>query len=281
MIQLGSTGNSFTFIRRLGDFLNSNDGVIGQYGNRIESAEEFFAIRNSRLKRMAQDDDLHKDALALQVAAMKHGHSYQQLWCGVPVIRLPDDIQMLSELIWKVRPGCVIETGVARGGGLLLSASLMEIAGVQPLVLGIDIQILPHTEVALKNSRYFSAIHTIERSSVEPEIINELRSLMNQVPSQAPAILILDSDHSYKHVLAELELLAPELPIGSYIMVADTIIEELPEDHFSDRPWGPGNGPKTAADEFLRRHRNFEAAEEWCRRALLSEFRDGVLRKTS
>lgn len=258
----------------------SSDEPVGKYGNRIESAEEFLSMRDRRLKGMANDLDLHKDALALQVSAMKYGHAYQQLWCGVPVIRLPDDIQMLSEMIWKIQPGCMIETGVARGGGLLLSASLMEIAGIQPLVLGIDIQILPHTTVALANSRYSSSIRTIERSSIDPAVVPDIQSFLKQSPPLAPAILILDSDHSAKHVLAELELLAPELPVGSYIMVADTIIDELPQHHYSDRPWGPGNGPKTAADEFLRRNHNFEFAEEWCRRALLSEFRDGIIHKT-
>lgn len=251
----------------------------GPYGQEIESNETYLANRSKRISQMADDDSLRGQAIALQVSANKHGYGYQQLWCGVPIIRLPDDILLIQEIIHDLKPSCVVETGVARAGSLLLNASLMEIAGLKPAVFGIDIQIFPHARKAIETSRYAMHIHLLESDSTSAETVQAVSQFTSIHDRSGPILLVLDSNHAHDHVLKELTCLTPLLPSGSVTIVADTIIEAMPSHLYESRPWGRGSNPLTALHEFLEHNKEWEIAIKWHRRGLLSEFHDGVIQR--
>jgi cephalosporin hydroxylase len=251
----------------------------GPYGQEIESAETYLANRLERVSQMAKDELLHEQAIALQVSANKYGYGYQQLWCGVPIIRLPDDIMLIQEIIFELKPSCVVETGIARAGSLLLNASLMEIAGIPPAVLGIDIQIFPHAREVVETSRYAMNIQLFESDSTSEESVQAVRQFVIAQKGHGPVLLVLDSNHVHSHVLKELTCLTPLLPSGSITIVADTIVESMPSHLYENRPWGQGNNPLTALHEFLKNNHEWEVASKWRRRGLLSEFHDGVIQK--
>ena len=221
--------------------------------------------------------ELQKKAIELQVAANVHRYGYQQLWCGVPVIRLPDDIVLLQEIVHAIQPECIVETGIARGGSLLLNASLMEICGLVPKVLGIDIMIYPHAKTALGDSKYSEAVELVEADSTSASAQLAFQRFTQQANSKNPVLLVLDSNHTHAHVLAELKMFTPTLPIGSVVVVADTLSAEMPETLYSDRPWGIGNNPLTAVTEFLSGNTSYVLHNRWAKRGLLSELHDGIL----
>jgi len=253
----------------------------GPYQQEIESEEEFLSSRANDILVMGEDVELRSQAVDLQVRAAQYRFGYQQLWCGVPVIRLPEDILLLQEVIHEIRPSCIIETGVARGGSLLLSASLMEICGITPTVLGIDILILPHAVDAVAQSRYSRNIKLLETNSNSNESVRAIQSLIRSQPANTPALLVLDSNHSHNHVLAELRYLATLLPLGSVVVVADTLIEFMPHDFYVGRPWSKGSNPLTALQLFLSENDRFEPVTKWSRRGLISEVRDGIIRRVA
>jgi len=230
---------------------------------------------------MGYDIELHHQAIQLQVAASRHRFGYQQTWCGVPIIRLPDDIVLIQEIIWEVQPKCVIETGVARGGSLLLNASLMEMCGIQPAVLGIDIRILEHATKAVADSRFAGEIKLVETDSTSSSAQTEVREFIAKHSDGGPVLAVLDSSHAHEHVLNELQMIAPLLVAGSVVVVADTIVEAMPEGFYTDRPWGRGNNPLTAVNAFLKDNSQFSRVDKWGRRGLISEMRDGVIIKTA
>ena len=238
-------------------------------------------MRAAWIAALGQDDELRDQALALQGAAERHRYGYHAHWCGVPIIRLPDDILVFQEIVWTLRPAFIVETGVARGGSLALSASLMSMCGLPSRVLGLDIQILDHARRAVQSLPWSDGITLWEGDSSGQDAAEAVRSFVASSPQGRPGILVLDSDHSQEHVLRELMTLAPEMPVGSIVQVADTIIEEFDPGHYPDRPWGKGNSPLTAVNEFLSIDPRFERSQMWSRRALVTEFRDGTLQRVA
>lgn len=246
------------------------------HDERVAGSEEFASERAKWRAQMGSDVRLRQQAVDLQVAADTHHHTYVWEWLGVPVIRLPDDIVVLQELVWEYRPERIVETGVAHGGSMILNASLQILAGLEPHVLGIDISIFPHTRSDLEGHPLFRGIKLLEADSTSAGARSRVEAFLEGAER---AMLVLDSNHTHHHVLSELEVLAPLLPVGSYILVADTLIEEFPVGHYQNRPWDRGNNPMTAARRFVMEHADFELDTDWSRRALLTEFRDGVLRR--
>lgn len=248
------------------------------HGDRIPSGSEFSEQRRSWQRELGMDSRLRQAAVDLQVAAEAHHYTYTYTWSwlGVPVIRLPEDIVVLQELVWSHRPDAIVETGVARGGSVILSASLQRLAGLPPRVLGIDHQILEHTYEAIENHPCQDGITLLEADSTSTEARHHA---MTTLAGAERAILILDSNHTHDHVISELRTLAPLLPVGSYVLVADTLIEEFPVGYFAGRPWDRGNNPLTALNQFLDEDPRFVRDDDWGRRGLLSEFRDGVARR--
>jgi cephalosporin hydroxylase len=210
---------------------------------------------------------------------------------GRPIIQYPQDMVAMQELIWSIKPDLIIETGIAHGGSLILSASMMAQldmceaieAGVsfnpkesRRKVLGIDIDIRSHNREAIEAHPMASRIQMIQGSSIAPEIIEQVK----QVASGYNRILVcLDSNHTHEHVLAELEAYAPLTSVGSYCVVFDTIVEDLPAEMFPDRPWGPRDNPKTAVWEYLKTHPEFEIDKHIDDKLLISVAPEGYLKR--
>jgi cephalosporin hydroxylase len=208
-------------------------------------------------------------------------YSYHFEWLGRPIIQYPQDIIAMQELIASVQPDLIIETGVAYGGSLIFYASILELnaicGGIQNAeVLGIDIDIRQHNREAIEAHPMFKRISMIEGSSIAPEIIEQVKA---KAQGKQKILVCLDSNHTHDHVLAELEAYAPLTSVGSYCVVFDTIIEDMPDDMFSDRPWGKGNNPKTAVWEYLKTHPEFEIDKTIQHKLLITVAPDGYLKR--
>lgn len=216
---------------------------------------------------------------------------YNFSWMGRPIIQLPQDMVAIQELIWKIKPDLVIETGIAHGGSLSLSASMLALldycdaveAGqtLDPKtprrrVLGIDIDIRAHNRAAIEAHPMAHRIDMIQGSSIAPEIVAEVRK---RAIGHDRIMVILDSNHTHEHVLAELDAYAPLVSPGSYCVVFDTVIEDLPAGMYPDRPWNIGNNPKTAVREFLSRNHDFEVDEDMEAKLLITVAPGGYLRR--
>ena len=247
------------------------------YSHDIPNASEFEDLRESWRIKMGDSRELREKAIQLTIASNEFLYGYQWEWCGVPIIRHPDDIVLQQEIVWKLRPTRIVETGVARGGSLVLSACLLEICGIKGRVLGLDIEIMQHAIDSLKPWLARNRIEVLECDSASKIAVESVRNFLNDDVS--PALLILDSNHSHEHVLSELSVLGPLLPRGSIVIVTDTIIQEMPDGYYPDRPWGRGNNPRTAIIEFLNSNPEFEIDSRWSRRSLMGECRDGILIK--
>lgn len=186
---------------------------------------------------------------------------YHFTWMGRPIIQCPSDIVAIQEIIMEVQPDLIIETGIAHGGSIILSASMLELldifapsAEVRREVVGIDIEIRPHNRVAIEAHPMYRKITMLEGSSTAPEIVQQVRAIASK---HKTILVLLDSCHTEEHVFSELELYGPFVSKGSYIVVYDTSVEFEDKPHI-DRPWGKGNNPYTAVQRFLKIHPDFE-----------------------
>jgi cephalosporin hydroxylase len=252
---------------------------------------DFQAEVAARITTNAADQELCKAAAAFTRVSVDRRYSYNFSWQGRPIIQYPQDILASQELIWSVKPDLIIETGIAHGGSLVFSASMLAlldmydaIKGDEKLdprksrrkVLGIDIDIRAHNRAAIEAHPMASRIHMIQGSSIAPEIIEQVRAI---AANYSCVMVCLDSNHTHDHVLAELHAYAPLTSKGSYCVVFDTIVEELPKEFFPDRPWGPGNNPKTAMLEYLKTHPEFEMDKSIPNKLLISVASDGYLKR--
>lgn len=240
---------------------------------------EFTRLRNVWRFEMGKSEQLRKNAIELVVSSDKYSYGYQWEWCGVPIIRHPDDIVLQQEIVWSLKPSHIVETGIARGGSLVLSSSLLNVCSGGGVVLGLDIKILDHTVQKLKPWVENKLIYMHECDSGSSSASLHIKSFLQD--NFRPVLVVLDSNHTYEHVYKELNCIAPLIPVGSVIIVADTIIEEMPADYYSNRPWGIGNNPLTAVNQFLELNSNFQRDERWSRRSLMGEFRDGIVIKNA
>ena len=208
-------------------------------------------------------------------------YSYHFEWLGRPIIQYPQDIVAMQELIWALQPDLIIETGIAHGGSLILWASLLELnaacGGPQGArAIGIDIDIRAHNRAAIEAHPMVKRITMIEGSSLDSSVIAQVEGA---AAGRDRVLVCLDSNHTHAHVLAELEAYAPFTSVGSYCVVFDTVIEELPEGTFPDRPWGPGDNPGTAVREYLRSHSEFEIDRRMDDKLLVSAAPGGYLKR--
>ena len=200
---------------------------------------------------------------------MRRQYVYNFDWMGRPIIQYPQDMVAVQELIWTVRPDVVIETGIAHGGSLVLSASMLAMldmcdaiesgATINPRVsrrkvIGVDIDIREHNRAAITAHPMASRIQMIQGSSVDAQVVAQVR---DSVADAARVMVFLDSMHTHDHVLAELNAYAPMVSLGSYCIVFDTFVEDMPSHFFADRPWDQGNSPKTAVRQWLGTHPEF------------------------
>lgn len=210
-------------------------------------------------------------------------YSYHFEWLGRPIIQYPQDIISMQETIWSVQPDLIVETGIAHGGSLIFFASMLELNAAcggpdNAEVLGVDIDIRAHNREAIEAHPMFKRISMIQGSSIAPEIIDQVKA---KAAGKQRVLVCLDSNHTHDHVRAELEAYAPLTSVGSYCIVFDTIIEDMPSDMFPDRPWGPGNNPKTAVREYLKAHPEFEIDKQIDYKLLISVAPDGYLKRLS
>jgi cephalosporin hydroxylase len=252
-----------------------------------------FAIEvNENIARLQQDSSIRDLSFDWIAKTAPHKYSYNFNWLGRPIIQFPQDILAIQELIWSIKPDLVIETGIAHGGSLVLSASILAMldyadAASQGLplyptkpkrkVLGIDIDIRPHNREALARHPMSSRIELIGGSSIAADVITKVRQ---RAESAERIMVFLDSNHTHDHVLAELKAYAPLVSPGSYCVVFDTVIEDMPPGMFADRPWDRGNNPKTAVREFLQSHSEFEIDKSIQSKLLITVAPDGYLQRT-
>jgi len=191
----------------------------------------------------------------------KYQYSYHFSWMGRPIIQYPQDIVALQEIIWKVKPELIIETGIARGGSLIFSASMLQLIG-KGTVVGIDIDIRKQNKISIEKHPMFKRIKMIEGSSIDKKVIKKVHQLAK---NKKRILVILDSNHSHEHVLEELKLYSPLVKKNSYLIVFDTVIEDISNSTISShqkRPWGKGNNPKTAVKQFLKSNTRFVNEKE-------------------
>ena len=254
--------------------------------------DEFNKERAEEIRQMGADRSLHESSTGWLLAANRAKYSYHFDWLGRPIIQYPQDIIAMQELIWQVKPDLVIEMGIAHGGSLIFSASLLAQldlidameqgrpfsapGDVRRRVLGVDIDIRAHNRVEIESHPMAPWIEMIEGSSTDSKTVDQVW----EFASRYKRILIsLDSNHTHEHVLAELESYAPLTSVGSYCVVFDTVIDDLPEDMFPDRPWGPGDNPKTAVHEYLKSHDEFVIDSNIDNKLLISVAPEGYLRR--
>lgn len=226
---------------------------------------------------MAKDPEVRRLANELIAKTLRYKYSYNFTWLGRPVIQFPPDVLAIQELIWRVEPDVVIETGIAHGGSLVHSASILELLGGDRRVIGIDIEIRPHNRAALEAHPLFRKMTLIEGSSIDPATIARVEAAK---ASATRPLVILDSMHTHAHVLEELRLYSRFVKEGSYLIVMDTVIEDLPNDAYADRPWSVGDNPKTAVHAFLEENSRFVIDREVEDRLLITACPDGFLRCT-
>lgn len=210
-------------------------------------------------------------------------YSYHFEWMGRPIIQYPQDIVAMQEIIWAVKPDLIIEAGIAHGGSLIFYASMLELNAAcggphNAEVLAVDIDIRSHNREAIESHLMFKRISMIQGSSIAPDIIEQVKS---RAAGKQKILVCLDSNHTHEHVLAELEAYATLTSVGSYCVVFDTVVEDLPAEMFGDRPWGPGDNPKTAVWEYLKTHPEFEIDKSIQNKLMITVAPDGYLKRLS
>ncbi len=230
---------------------------------------------NERIKSYAHDEELHQSSNLFMDNTIRTKYSYNFSWMGRPIIQYPQDIIAMQEIIWNVKPDLIIETGIAHGGSLIFYASMLELVGGDGAILGIDIDIREHNRREIEKHPMFKRITMIEGSSVDQDVIKEV---YKHAQGKKCVLVALDSLHTHDHVLQELELYSPLVTRGSYCVVFDTIVEDMPEIYSSDRPWGRGNNPKTAVWEFLKKNDRFAVDRKIENKLLITAAPDGYLR---
>jgi cephalosporin hydroxylase len=179
-------------------------------------------------------------------------HSYGFSWLGRPIIQLPADVVRVQEVIHRVAPDVIVETGVAHGGSLILYASLCKALG-RGRVVGVDVAIRPANRAAIENHPLGALVTLVEGDSTDPGVVDRVRALVR--PGER-VLVLLDSDHSRAHVARELEAYHGLVTPGSYIVATDGIMRELHDVPRGAPQWRTDN-PATAAEEFAARHPEF------------------------
>jgi cephalosporin hydroxylase len=229
----------------------------------------------------SENANLRADATAFMKSSLGPQYSYNFSWLGRPIIQYPQDLVAMQEIIWSVQPDLIIETGIAHGGSLIFSASMLELnaacGGPQNAeVLGIDIDIRAHNREAIEAHPMFKRISMIQGSSIAPDIIEQVKA---KAVGKQRIMVCLDSYHTHDHVLAELEAYAQLTSVGSFCVVFDTVVEDTADCCPSDRPWGKSNNPKTAVWEYLKTHPEFEIEKHIDYKLLISVAPDGYLKR--
>ena len=235
-----------------------------------------FEQRNQMMaEQMAADPAVQTTTRQWFDRVSRFEYSYHFTWLGRPVIQFPQDLIAMQELIWRVKPDLIIETGIAHGGSLIFYASMLELLGSSGRVVGIDIDIRDHNRVEIGRHPMAKRIHMIQASSIAESTAALVRE---QAAGTKCRMVVLDSNHTHDHVKQELALYSPLVTRGSYLVVFDTIVEDMPADFFPNRPWGKGNNPRTAVREFLKTNSRFVVDRETENKLLITVAPEGYLK---
>ncbi|MEA2235600.1 MAG: hypothetical protein QOC81_324 [Thermoanaerobaculia bacterium] len=240
----------------------------------MDPLELFDEEKKRNIEALGGDAALSSLGLDFMRETARFKYTYNFNWLGIPIIQFPQDLCAMQEIIWEVRPDLIVETGIAHGGSLIFYASMLQLLGGDGRVLGIDIDIRDHNRKRIEAHPMAGRIDMISGSSIDAGVVA-------QVAARAAGkrtIVVLDSNHTHDHVLAELEAYSPLVGKDSYLVVFDTTIEDQPEGFFTDRPWGKSNNPKTAVWEFMKTNDRFEIDKRIEAKLLVTVARDGYLR---
>jgi len=242
----------------------------------------FQQEKEENIRAMTLDKNTKRIGRLFMDHVTDYKYGYYFTWMGRPIIQHPQDIVALQEVIMEVRPDLIIETGIAHGGSLILSASMLELLDIcAPLddirreVVGIDIEIRPHNRTAMEAHPMYRKITMLEGSSIAPDIVEQVRAIASK---HKVILVLLDSCHTEDHVLREMELYGPLVSVGSYLVVYDTLVEFEDKTHV-DRPWGKGNNPYTAVQVFMRTHNEFSVDESIEQKIVITSCPGGWLRR--
>lgn len=257
----------------------------------MNEIDKFQAEVAGNIAGIMQDADVQALSRIWLREITRHKYAYNFSWMGRPLIQFPQDMSAMQELIWKVRPDLIVETGIAHGGSLIMNASLLALLDyadasaeggvVDPArpkrrVLGIDIDIRQHNREAIEAHPMAKSITMIQGSSISPDTIAQVKDIARQY---SRVMVCLDSNHTHDHVLAELKAYAPLVTPGSYCVVFDTLIEDMPAEFFANSTWGVGDNPKTAVREFLDGRDDFEVDHAIAAKLLITVAPGGYLRR--
>lgn len=235
----------------------------------MSKADEFKKEVESNLKGLHEDDELKNLSNEWLERSLKHKYSYNFTWLGRPIIQYPQDVVAVQELIWEIEPDLIIETGIAHGGSLILSASMLALLDMKDAlrkgqmiepgktrrsVLGIDIDIRAHNREAIASHPFSYMISMIEGSSTSEDVVSKVH---RHAGDYHRIMIMLDSNHTHEHVLKELGSYASLTSVGSYCIVFDTVINDLDDSNYPDRPWSRNSNPHTAVFEFLKNSDGF------------------------
>jgi cephalosporin hydroxylase len=244
----------------------------------VDDRQDFEHQRKNWCLQLGEDRELFARSADLIARAEKHQYSYLWSWLGVPIIQMPPDVLAMQEVIWQTKPDVIVETGVARGGSVVFSASILSLIG-NGKVIGVDIDIRAHNRDTIEKHPQASRITLIQGSSIAPETVERVKA---EIPAGASVMVVLDSDHSRDHVLAELRAYAPLVGVGHYLVCADTMLGLLtPEQTPVNRSkvWYPGNEPLSALRTFLKDDDRFEADPEINGKLIVASSPGGYVRR--
>lgn len=236
--------------------------------------DEFEADKRKNAEAQAKDDALRGIARDFVIESDKYGYGYQWTWLGLPMIQLPQDIVVTQEIIWECKPDVIIETGIAWGGSVVLYASMLQLIG-KGKVVAVDLNLMDHVSAQIMSYPFSDRIHLYKGSSTDPDIVSKIKS--HVAPGQSVMVL-LDSNHTHEHVLNELRLYGPLVTKGQFLIVSDTVVEDIPAQTHRPRPWAPGNNPKTGLRQYLTETDRFEVDEYVNRKLLLTYSPEGYCR---
>ena len=238
---------------------------------------QFFAERDADIEAMGRDDELRRKSLDWMLHADRYKYTYNFTWMGRPIIKFPSDIIIQQELMWKLKPDLVIETGIAHGGSIIFTASMMEMMGIDGEVVGIDVDIRKHNRDLIEAHPMMKRITMYEGSSTSSDIVEKVRK---HAIGKKCVMVVLDSLHSHEHVYNELKAYAPLVTVGSYCILPDTFIEFFPKGYYShNRPWDVGNNPYTGMKQYLGETDMFVTDHSLTNKAMITETIDGYLRR--
>ena len=246
----------------------------------VNQIKKFDNEKISRIKKNNLNLSFNKASKKFLLESIKPKYTYNFSWLGVPIIQIPQDIQQLQETIWKIKPNLIIETGIAHGGSLVFSASMLAMLNVEKKekrkVIGIDIDLRKHNKAILNKHFMKKYISFINGSSTDIKVFNKIKKISKNYKK---ILVILDSNHTHEHVLKELYLYSQLVSKNSYCIVFDTIINEMPNNYYSDRDWNKSNNPMTAIKEFLKSNKNFEIDKKIDHKLMISMAKNGFLIK--